>query len=59
MCCVVWHVTFRLVWVDTLQAEDVHHLDDSLKVELSAIPQSEFATLGACDAAPTLWRPDE
>ena len=41
-----------------LQAGHVH-LDDSFKVELSAIPQSEFATLGACDAAPTLWCPDE
>ena len=33
------------------------NLDDSLKVELCAIPQGELATLSAGDTAPPLWRP--
>lgn len=35
------------------------YLDDSLKVELGAIPQGELPTLSACDTASTLWRPGQ
>ncbi len=45
--------------IDLLTMANRSHLDDSLKIELCAIPQGEFTTLGSSDAAPALRCPDQ
>ena len=36
---------------------DIMCLHDSLEVESSAIPESEFATAGCCEEPPAFWGP--